>query len=88
MLVKLFSHTLRFKGVLASIERLEDRQRCAHQSVIGENAAEADRPFLGVDRYQRMDTVVGPQLAAPTPFGCGAAQTGAPNFTNFHGMYL
>ena len=84
VLVQFLAHAFRFESVLATIQRLKHRQRCAHQRIIGEHAAQAHRPLIGVHRNECVNAVVGPELIAPAAFRGGAAQTCAADFSDLH----
>lgn len=82
--MKFLADAFWFERAFAAIERLKDRQRGANQIVVGENAAQSDRSFLGMNCDQRVDAIFGLQLIAPASFRGGTAKAGAANFTNFH----
>ena len=63
-----------FDGRRAAIERLELGERGADEVDVGERAAVADRAFLGHDRDERVDRILGPELLAPAALGRGAVQ--------------
>ena len=48
--------------------------------------AEADGTVVGVNSYERVNAILGPEFVAPAAFGCRAAQTCAADFADFHGL--
>ena len=56
----------------------------ADQGVIGKDASQANRPLVGMDRDQRVDTIIRPQFVAPASFGRGTAKAGTANLSNLH----
>ena len=85
VLVKFFAHSLGFQGGFPAVERLEHLQRSSHQRVVGKDAAQPGQTRIGVNRDQRVDAVVRPELGAPSAFRRGASQPGAPDLSDLHG---
>jgi len=85
VLVQLLANAFRFESVLAAIERLEHGGVRAHQRVVGEYAAEADRPRRCGRPMSVCTQSFRPQLVAPAAFGVARAGRHKRNFTDLHG---
>src|SRR5262249_16933175 len=55
-----------------------------HQLIVGKDATPTNQPFIGVHRQQRVDTILRPQLIAPTALRRASAQPHCSDFTNLH----
>ena len=74
VLMQLLAHALRRQRVLVAIERLEHLQPGLDQAPVGEHAAVAGQPLIGMDRDDRVDRVLRPDLGRPAALGAFAEQ--------------
>jgi hypothetical protein len=72
--MQLFADALRRQRVLAAIERLEHLQAGLNQTPVGEHAAVAGEPLIGMHRDDRVDRVFGPDLGRPSALRAFAEQ--------------
>ena len=85
MLVELLADALGLERVLADHQRREHLERAAHQRVGAEDAADADQARIGVHEHERVEDIVGADLARPAGARGGAPQSGDLDPVNPHG---
>src|SRR5438477_1243689 len=84
ILMQLLADSLGFERILALIKRLQHFERRANQMIVGEDAAEASDPFIGVNGNKCVNTIVRLQFVTPSAFRRRAAQTRVPDLSYFH----
>ena len=70
--------------LLTPVERFHDSQGGSDQRRIREDAADPGHPFVGADKKQGVDAVLGAKLAAPSALRCRARQSESVNVVDAH----